>query len=126
LACEFADNQRDRWTHPTTLRRHYLQRHPNLSPKKPAARKQRPTRRHHKEWNRAPLGERTIEDLRGMVEELGDQLVDRDQEIAELNMTIEEQDQRIAQLEQELAWEKSERRQLEGIVTGTHQDGTAS
>jgi hypothetical protein len=109
-------SQRDKWCHPTVIRRHFLQRHPNLPPKKTTAHKRRPSKRNHKGWNTAPLGERTIEDLRAMVKELGDQLVDRDQEIAELHEVIEGQDQRIAELEHDLEWEQAEKRQLNSIL----------
>jgi hypothetical protein len=98
-------NQRDQWTHPAVIRRHYTKRHPNMLPSKSANQKPRPPTRTKREWNRQPLGERTREDLEVMVAGLADSLSDRDREIAELNATIEEKDREIKQLREDLAWE---------------------
>jgi hypothetical protein len=112
-----ARNQGDRWTHPIVVRRHFEARHPSLLPNIPPSYKLRPPR-HTQTWSRAPLGPRTRQDLEDMIGELGKQLVDRDHEISELLELLEDKDRRIAQLEVDLAWEREERRQFEGIATG--------
>jgi hypothetical protein len=105
-------NQRDRWLNPQTIRKHYERRHPHRAPAKPAQRR-RVNRHHHRDWNRAPLGERSREDLIEMVGEMGQQLVDRDQHIAELETLLEDKDREIARLKNDLEFETATRKQLE-------------
>jgi uncharacterized coiled-coil protein SlyX len=109
-------NERDRWTHPTTIRRHYEKRHPSLLPVKKPRSKERPPRT-AREPDRRPLGELSREDLEACIVDLGNQVADRDREIAELNDQLEERDRTIAQLREDLQWEKIEAAQLRGIVT---------
>jgi hypothetical protein len=109
-----SQKERDQWVYPGTLRRHYEKRHPSLL---------RPPRwrgrnRHHRQWNREPLGKRSREDIELLIGELGKQLVDRDREILELHVVIEEKDREIAQLRNDLAWEQAARRQVEASLAG--------
>jgi hypothetical protein len=113
-------SQRDAWTHPSVIRRHYEKRHPYDMLDKPSAYRPRPLR-HKRQWNKQPLGERSREDLEMLIGELGEQLADREREIAEKDALLDAKDREIAQLRNDLAWERMERRQLEAsaMVPGT-------
>jgi hypothetical protein len=108
-------NQRDQWTHPTVVRRHFEKRHPSLVADPPTMRKLRPPRT-RKAWNRQSLGQRSREDLQAIIAELDTMLADRDREIADLNDLVEEQRRKIEQLTNDLAWERESRRQLEAVA----------
>jgi hypothetical protein len=112
--------QKDKWTHPSVIRRHYEKRHPRLEPEKPPAyRRHNP--RQHRDWNRAPLGERSREDLIGMLDEAMQRIAERDQEILEKDAVIEEKAREIDRLTNDLQWEVITRKQLErGIPPMTH------
>jgi hypothetical protein len=112
-----SQKERDAWTHPSTLRRHYERRHPNLLPEKRAAYKPRPPIKRHQAWNRQSLRDRSREDLDMLIGELGEQLADRDREILEKDALIENLQRENAQLRDDLAWAHRRIRQLEGIVT---------
>jgi hypothetical protein len=111
-----SQKERDQWTHPSTLRRHYEKRHPDLIPTKPAAYKARPPR-HAREWQGQPLGERSREDLEALIRELDIIIEERDREIIEQATLLEEKNRAIKQLQNDLAWARSEIRQLEGVIT---------
>ena len=107
---------RDRWTHPATLRRHYEKRHPQLFSPKAAATKQRPPRQSRAREAR-PLGPRSYEDLEAVIAEQTVLIADREREITEKDALLAEQDRTIRQLQSDLAWERSRARQLESVVT---------
>ena len=106
--------ERDRWTHPSTVRRHYERRHPEVRVGKPH--KPRPPRQVRQREAR-PLGERTPEDLEAIIAELEEALADRDRELIEKDALLEERDRLIAQQRNDLAWLQAEVRQYQRIVT---------
>jgi uncharacterized coiled-coil protein SlyX len=107
--------ERDRWTHPSTIRRHYEKRHPSLPPMRKPRRKERPPRTARRR-DRQPLGERTREDLEACIADLEGQVAERDREIVELNDQLDEQRRTIAQLQNDNRWLNAEVRQYRGIV----------
>jgi hypothetical protein len=105
--------ERDKWVHPTTLRRHFERRFPSITAK-PTRR--RPPRKPPREWNRPSLGEASRADLEALVAQLADQLLERNVEIEDLNAVIRERDEEILKLKGELAWEHIERQLLEKLL----------
>jgi hypothetical protein len=109
-------NERDRWTHPSTIRRRYEKRHPWLLPMRKPRSKERPPR-NARGRDRRPLDAMTREDLEAYVAYLENRVDDRGREIAERDDQLEERDRTIAQLQNNLLWEKTEVAQLRRIVT---------
>jgi len=124
-----SQKERDQWGHPTTIRRHYEKRHPNMLPDKPpTCRERRP--RHKRAWNRETLGTRSFQDLVSMLGEAGELIADRERYISELEALIEAERREKAQLRSDNAWLRAEIRQLEaaaapsaGPVTVVRPDG---
>jgi uncharacterized coiled-coil protein SlyX len=110
-----SQKERDRWTHPTTIRRHYEKRYPPLSIREPR-RKERPPRQARGRGGQ-PLGKLNREELESHIADLEDQLADRDREIIDLNDQLEEKDRTIAQLQNDNVWLKTEASHLRGIVS---------
>ena len=110
-----SQKERDQWTHPAVIRRHYEKRHPNLLPDKPPP-PWRDRNRHRRVWNREKLGEQSREDLEALIGELVKQLDDRERHIIELEELLTKKDRGIAQLRNDLAWERATRMQLEAAA----------
>ena len=109
-------NQRDRWTHPRTIRNHFEKRFPPLMPELSQGHKPRPAKR-SRGRSELPLGDRSREDLEALIATLEDLLSDRDREIVDLNSLIEEKDREIQQLREDVAWERAAKKQLETVIT---------
>jgi hypothetical protein len=114
----FPQNQRDRWTHPSVIRRNYEKQRPAPEDNKPQPYKPRPPRttrgRETRPVKRADL---TREELLAHIEDLERDVSDRDRTIIDQNEQNEAQRSRIAELENDKAWLQAEVRQLQGIVT---------
>jgi hypothetical protein len=112
-----SQDRRDRWSHPSTLRRHYEQRHPKMLPDKTAPHRQsRRHRRRHLAWNREKLDELNHEALRTLVDDLFHQIDDRDRHITELDELLAEKDNENKRLKEDLNWERTENRQLKSLA----------
>ncbi len=105
--------RQDRVNHPTRVREHFEKRHPARASKRSTVKRPRPAPR---VILLRPLGEATREDLELIVGELQSRLDARDQELLTLSAELAERDREIARLKNDLAWERAERRQLEGLV----------
>jgi hypothetical protein len=110
-----SQNERDGWTHPSTVRRRYEKRHPWLLPMKKPRSKERPPGK-ARGPDRRPLGTWTREDLEAYVAYLENQVADRDREIAERDNQLEEQDRTIAQLRNDNKWLTVEAAQLKKVI----------
>jgi hypothetical protein len=113
----FPQNKRDRWTHPSVIRRNYEKQRP-AAKDKPQSHKPRPPRQSRKPpanpLSRAAL---TREELERHNEDLERDVYDRDRTIIDQNEQLEAQRRRIAELENDKAWLQAEVRQLKAIVT---------
>jgi hypothetical protein len=117
-----SQKERDRWTHPAVIRRHYKKRHPDPLPDKPVAFKPCPTvpglgAGDPTETKQPPLEERSREDLEILIAEQAAAIAERERTIMEMNELIAAKDREIAQLRNDLAWEKAANRQLSTPVT---------
>jgi len=110
-----SQKERDQWTHPAVIRRHYEKRHPNLLPDKTPP-PWRDRNRHHRVWKGERLGERSRVDLEMMIGELVEQLADRERHILELEELLTEKDRENAQLRNDVIWEQTRRMQLEAAA----------
>jgi hypothetical protein len=108
-------NQRDRWTHPNTVREKYSSRHLPPAPPRTHRQKARPSRT-ARSWNRQKLGAATSEDLETMLIEARDLLEDRERENAELEYLLAEKERESAQLREDNDWLRAEKRQAEKIA----------
>lgn len=96
-------NQRDRWTHPNTVREKHSSRHLSSSPPRTPRQKQRPPRT-ARSWNRQKLGEAPGEDLENMLIEVRGLLEDREREYAELEYLLAEKERESTQLREDNDW----------------------
>jgi hypothetical protein len=114
----FPQNRRDRWTHPSVIRRNYEKQRP-VPKDKPAEphRQRRPRQARQREKRPVSRADLTREELEAHIEDLKHDISDRDRTITDQNEQIEAQRRRIAELENDKAWLKAEVRQLQGIIT---------
>jgi hypothetical protein len=114
----FPQNKRDRWMHPTVIRRNYEKLRPVSLRDPPQAYPPRPPRHTRKTPRRLVRREDlTREELLAHNEDLERNLADRDRTIIDQNEQLEVQRSRIAELENDKAWLQAENRQLKKIVT---------
>jgi hypothetical protein len=107
-------NQRDRWTHPNTVREKYSNRHLPPPPPRTSRQKERPPRK-ARAWNRAKLGEVTREDLEQMLIEARDLLEDRERTVTEMEYLLAEKERESKQLREDNDWLRAEKRQTEKV-----------
>jgi uncharacterized coiled-coil protein SlyX len=112
----FPQGRRDRWTHPSVIRRNYEKQRPTPV-KRDKPYKPRPPRHPQKpEAHPVSRADLTREELEAHIEDLERDVSDRDRTIIDLNEQIEAQRGRIAELESDNAWLRSEIRQYKSIV----------
>ena len=117
-------NQRDRWTHPTVIRRNYEKQRPVLEPPSPTSCAPGQARtRDVRPVSRADLSR---EELEWHIEDLERDVADRDRTIIDQNEQIEALGRRNAELESDNAWLQSEVRQYRSIVAPRKQQRTAA
>lgn len=114
----FPQNRRDRWTHPTAIRRNYERQRPAFQNKRAESHKLRPPR-HTRAREARPLSRDDLsrEELEAHIADLERDVSDRDRTIIDLNKQIEAQRHRIAELEGDKAWLQSQIRQYRSIVS---------
>jgi hypothetical protein len=110
--------QRDRWTHPTTIKNHYRQRS-GIRGGAPPSGRQRPPRQTRPPRERQSLTDRTPEDLEAIIADQEDRLADYEREVSDLGRLVDQKDGEIAWLRAEVSQQAQTIRNLEQIAGGS-------